>query len=150
MQYWLIKSEPDTYSIDDLKRDKKTAWEGVRNYQARNHMRSMKKGDLVLFYHSSTNPMCVAGVARVASAAHADDSQFKKSGEYFEPRATRDKPVWDCVDLEFVEKAVRPLLLTEIKSDSVLGAMVLVQRGSRLSVQPVSAVDFAHIRARIK
>jgi predicted RNA-binding protein with PUA-like domain len=146
MQYWLIKSEPGTYSIDDLRRDKQTAWEGVRNYQARNHMRSMKKGDLLLFYHSSADPTCIAGIAKVVSGPHADDSQFKKSSEYFEPRASHENPVWECVDVEFVEKAKHPLDLDEVRKDPALAGMVLLQRGSRLSVQPVSAEHFAHIR----
>ncbi len=146
MQYWLIKSEPNTYSIDDLKREKRTPWEGVRNYQARNHMRAMKKGDLILFYHSSTSPMCVAGIARVASSAHSDESQFKK-GEYFEPRATRSVPVWECIDVEFVEKATHPVTLAELKNDKKLAGLTLLQRGSRLSVQPVGEKHFSHIRA---
>ena len=146
MNYWLIKSEPDTYSIDHLKREKKTAWEGVRNYQARNHMRAMKKGDKLLFYHSSTAPVGIAGIATVAQEAHADESQFKKA-DYFEPRATKEKPVWECIDVAFEEKAKRFVALNELKKDTKLQGMVLLQRGSRLSVQPVSAVHFAHIRA---
>ncbi len=149
MQYWLVKSEPHSHSIDDLKRDKITAWEGVRNYQARNHMRAMKKGDLVLFYHSSTQPMCVAGIAKVAKEAHADESQFKK-GEYFEPKVTREKPMWECVDIAFVEKAKRPVTLVSMKLDPKLRSMLLLQRGSRLSVQPVGAEHFAHIRELLK
>lgn len=149
MRYWLIKSEPGTYSIDDLKRDKRTAWEGVRNYQARNHMRDMKKGDLLLFYHSSADPLCVAGIAKVVSDPHADESQFKKSGDYFEPKATKEKPMWDCVDVGFVEKAKHPLVLSEMRADPALSGLLLLQRGSRLSVQPVSAEHFAHIRNRL-
>lgn len=149
MQYWLIKSEPNTYSIDDLKREKQIAWEGVRNYQARNHMRAMKKGDEMLFYHSSVEPMGVAGIARVAHVAHADESQFEK-GDYFEPRATKEKPVWECVDVAFVEKAPRLVPLDQLKRDTQLEGMVLLQRGSRLSVQPVSAAHFAHIRSLFK
>ncbi len=146
-QYWLLKSEPHSYSIDDLKRDTETMWEGVRNYQARNHMRAMKKGDLVLFYHSSTQPMCVAGIARVCAVAHPDASQFDASSDYFEPRATREHPVWECVDIEFIEKSQNPLLLSEMKADATLQGLMLLRRGSRLSVQPVTPVHFAHIRA---
>lgn len=149
MNYWLIKSEPETYSIDHLKRDKVTAWEGVRNYQARNHMRSMKKGDLILFYHSSTDPAGIAGVARVSAPAHADMSQFKK-GDYFEPRATKEKPVWECVDVEYVETAARYVPLEALRQDKALSSMVLLQRGSRLSVQPVTAAEFAHIRSLMR
>lgn len=149
MNFWLIKSEPSTYSIDDLKRDKKTAWEGVRNFQARNHMRMMKKGDLVLFYHSSSDPMCVAGIAKVSSGVHADESQFK-TGDYFEPRSTRLKPVWECVDVSFVETAGHPILLRDMRTDPALRGMQLLQKGSRLSVQPVSPEHFAHIRSLMK
>lgn len=149
MQYWLIKSEPDTYSIDDLQRDKTTAWEGVRNYQARNHMREMKKGDLILFYHSSTEPLGIAGIASVVREAHADESQFK-NGNYFEARASKDKPVWHCVDVAFEEKSKRFVTLDELKSDPALEGLTLLQKGSRLSVQPVSGKHFAHIRALLK
>ncbi len=150
MNYWLVKSEPDSYSIDDLKRDKRTAWEGVRNYQARNHMRGMKKGDLVLFYHSSAEPLGVAGIARVIANAHADETQFDEAGDYYEPRATHEKPVWDCVDIEFVEKAQQVLALADMKADARLSGLTLLQQGSRLSVQSVSAEHFAHIRSMLK
>lgn len=149
MQYWLIKSEPDTYSIDDLKRDKTTAWEGVRNYQARNYMREMKKGDRILFYHSSSEPLGIAGVASVVREAHADESQFK-NGNYFEARASKDKPVWHCVDVAFEEKSKHVLSLDEMRHDTALEGMILLQKGSRLSVQPVSGKHFAHIVARLK
>ncbi len=149
MNYWLIKSEPGSYSIDDLKRDKKTAWEGVRNYQARNHMRAMKKGDLVLFYHSSTDPAGVAGIATVAHEVHADMSQFVP-GDYFEPKATKERPVWECVDVAFVAKAKRFVALDELRSESKLRGMVLLQRGSRLSVQPATPGEFAHIRSLLE
>jgi predicted RNA-binding protein with PUA-like domain len=144
-KYWLVKSEPESYSIDDLKRDKKTAWEGVRNYQARNHMRAMKKGDLVLFYHSSTDPTGIAGIAKVTNEAHADESQFKK-GDYFEPRATKEKSVWECVDLAYVAHGKKFVSLEDLRKESKLKQMVLLQRGSRLSVQPVTAAEFAHIK----
>jgi predicted RNA-binding protein with PUA-like domain len=146
MRYWLIKSEPDTYSIEALRTDKKTAWEGVRNYQARNHMQAMKKGDLVLFYHSSTKPMGVAGLAQVVSEAHPDESQFTQ-GDYFEPKATRQKPLWYCVDVAFKEKFGRLVTLDEIKQDPALEGMPLRAQGSRLSVQPVSDAHFARVRS---
>lgn len=149
-QFWLVKSEPDSYSIDDLKRDKKIAWEGVRNFQARNHMRDMNSGDSVLFYHSGTQSKSVVGIARVCAAAHADESQFQTDGEYFDKRATREKPVWECVDIEFVEKAAQPLTLREMKTDAQLQGLMLLQRGSRLSVQPVAAHHFAHMHALLK
>ena len=146
MKYWLIKSEPETYSIEALRADAQTAWEGVRNYQARNHMQAMEKGDLLLFYHSSTKPMGVAGVAQVVAEAHPDASQFTR-GDYFEEKATLDKPLWYCVDIKFQEKFKRIVTLDEIKRAPELEGMPLRAQGSRLSVQPVSKEHFAHIRA---
>jgi predicted RNA-binding protein with PUA-like domain len=148
MQYWLIKSEPDCYSIDDLKRDKKTAWTGIRNYQSRNFMRdSMQIGDLVFFYHSGANPPAIVGVAKVASAAHPDLTAQDPKEEHFDPKATKDKPIWHCVDVAFVEKFPRGVTLPEIKQESDLRGMVLTKQGSRLSVQPVSEKEFKKIRA---
>lgn len=145
MNFWLVKSEGDCYSIDDLKRDKVAAWEGIRNYQARNFMMQMAKGDRVLFYHSSSKPMGVFGVAKVVKESHPDETQFEKKNEYFEPRATREKPMWFCVDLAFVKKFKEPVTLQEMKVDPVLGGMLATSRGSRLSVQPVSEKHFRHI-----
>lgn len=145
MNFWLVKSEGDSYSIDDLKRDKVAAWEGIRNYQARNFMMQMCMGDLVLFYHSSSKPMGVFGIAKVVKESHPDETQFEKKNEYFEPRATREKPMWFCVDLAFVKKFKEPVTLQEMKVDPVLGGMLATSRGSRLSVQPVSEKHFRHI-----
>jgi predicted RNA-binding protein with PUA-like domain len=148
MNYWLIKSEADCYSIDDLKKDKKTAWTGVRNYQARNFMQSMAVGDGVLFYHSNGNkehPTGVYGTAKVVKLAHPDETQFEKGGEYFELRATHEKPVWQCVDVGFVAKFKNPISLTEIKLDPKLAGIVVAQTGSRLSVQSVSEKHYAYI-----
>jgi predicted RNA-binding protein with PUA-like domain len=145
MNYWLIKSEGDCYSIDDLKRDKKTAWEGVRNYQARNFMKDMKAGDPILFYHSSSKPTGVYGLAKVAGVPHADLSQFKKNSEYFDAKATQDKPIWYCVDVAYVSKFAEPLPLDAIKFDPMLKGMLVGQQGSRLSVQPVLEKHFKHI-----
>ena len=149
MNYWLIKSEGECYSIDDLKRDKKTSWDGVRNYQARNFMtRDMHIGDGVLFYHSIGNvkePAGVYGVARVASDAHVDATQFDKREMHYDAKATRDKPIWHCVDIAFVSKLKNPVTLAEIKIDSALDGMLVRARGSRLSVQPVSEKHFKHI-----
>src|ERR1700757_3808711 len=110
-KYWLVKSEPSSYSIDDLKRDKVTAWTGIRNYQARNHMRDgMKKGDLVLFYHSSNEQLGIAGLAKVASAPHPDMTAFDKKSDYFDPKSKKENPTWICVDIEFVKKFERIIL----------------------------------------
>lgn len=140
IQYWLMKSEPDVYSIDDLARDGRTAWTGVRNYQARNFMRdAMRVGDLVFFYHSNAKPAGIAGLARVASEAYADPLQFDAQSEYHEPRATKDKPIWMLVDIAFVRKCACVLSLDALKADPKLVGLLLLKRGQRLSVQPVSA-----------
>jgi predicted RNA-binding protein with PUA-like domain len=144
MNYWLLKSEPQGYSIDNLKKDKKTAWSGVRNYQARNFMKEMAVGDLCLFYHSGKE-VAVVGVAKVVSKPHADETQFVKGGYYFEPRATKEKPVWFCPDIAFVKKFKNPVPLGAIKSDPHLKGIPLAAQGSRLSVQPVSEKHFNYI-----
>jgi predicted RNA-binding protein with PUA-like domain len=142
-KHWLMKSEPSTYSIADLKRDQQTEWDGVRNYQARNFMRDdMKVGDLVLFYHSVTDPVGVAGVAEVVQASHPDVTQFDHKSKYFEPRATQEKPVWYLVDIAFVEQFPRIVPLAELRSVPALAQMELLRKGSRLSVQPVTAAEF--------
>ena len=149
MRYWLIKSEGSCYSIDDLKRDKKTPWTGIRNYQARNFMRDdMHVGDLVLFYHSlgtTENPSGVYGIAKVASKSHPDMTQFEKSDMHFEPKATKEKPIWFCVDMSFVKKFKTPVNLGTLKLDRSLDGMEVRRAGSRLSVQPVSEKHFKHI-----
>src|SRR5436305_15062958 len=118
MKYWLLKSEPTNYSIDDLKRDHKTAWTGVRNYQARNSMTDdMSVGDLALVYHSNAEPSGVVGIARICAAAHADPTALDKKSQYYEPRATSSNPVWQCVDIEFVQKAPQILSLQEIRDN---------------------------------
>jgi predicted RNA-binding protein with PUA-like domain len=150
MNYWLMKSEPEDYSIDDLKRDKKAPWYGVRNYQARNFMQSMKQGDTVFFYHSSCDLTGIAGIGKVASNPYPDASQFDKKGKYYEPRATKEKPVWMLVDVAFVSKFKNVLTLTEIRNHKALGSMKLLQKGSRLSVSPVSEKEFNYIMKLVK
>ena len=146
MNYWLLKTETSGFSIDDLERVKVEPWTGVRNYQARNFMaKDMKVGDLCLFYHSSANPTGVYGIAKVASKPHADETQFNKKSHYFEPRATREKPVWFCVDVAFVKKLKNPVSLAEIKNDPNLSGMMVRVQGSRLSIQPVSEKHFKYI-----
>ena len=152
MNYWLLKSEPSSYSIDDLKRDtkinKSTAWEGVRNYQARNYMQQMQVGDLALFYHSGSDDKGVFGIAKVVAAAYPDESQFGKGDYHFDPKSTREKPIWYCVDVAFVKKFKSPVLLGAIKSDSELSGIMVAARGSRLSVQPVGEKHFEHIASK--
>lgn len=147
-QYWLMKSEANCYSIDDLRHDKKTAWTGVRNYQARNFMRDMRIGDEVLFYHSNgttTEPTGVYGIARVSALAHADDTQFDPADEHVDPKATHDRPIWECVDVQFLKKFRHPVTLSEIKFEPKLAGIMVAQTGSRLSVQPVSEKHFQEI-----
>lgn len=145
--YWLCKSEPSTFSIEDLRHVGRTAWEGVRNYQARNHLREARVGDGVLFYHSSTKPMAVAGTAKVVKAAYADPSQFDPKSEYFDKDSKRDDPRWSLMDIEFVEAFANPVTLDQLKSMPALKDMVLLKRG-RLSVQPVSDAEWAAIVKR--
>lgn len=133
-----MKSEPETYSIDDLKREKRTTWEGVRNYQARNYMREMEVGDPVLFYHSSAEPPCVAGIAKVVKKAYPDSTARKKQSPYFDPKASEANPIWEMVEIAFQKKLMRPLPLAELKANSKLEGLALLEKGSRLSVQPVS------------
>lgn len=142
--YWLVKSEPDVYSIDDLRRDEVTMWDGIRNYQARNNMMDMKKGDEVLFYHSRQSPPAVVGVARVARESYPDPTQFDEASSYHDPKSTEDDPRWQLVDLRFVKKLDKPVPLPEIKERGTLSDMVLVNN-SRLSVQPVRKKEFETI-----
>ena len=140
--FWLMKSEASCYSIDDLKNDGTAAWQGVRNYQARNFMmQGINVGDTVFFYHSNgtkLNPAGIYGIARVASVAKVDESQFDKNDEHFDPKSKKEKPLWYCVDIKFVKKIKNPVTLSEIKSDPNLAGIMVAQTGSRLSVQPVS------------
>jgi predicted RNA-binding protein with PUA-like domain len=150
MQYWLLKSEGDCYSIDDLKNDKQTAWTGIRNYQARNFMRdNIKKGDLALFYHSSSNPTGVYGIAKVVGAAHADETQFNKKDDHYDPSSKKENPRWVCVDVAFVKKFKEPVSLEEIKHDPHLAGIMVAQQGSRLSIQPVSEKHFKYITEQL-
>jgi predicted RNA-binding protein with PUA-like domain len=145
--YWLMKSEPDEFSIDDLARKGRGSWDGVRNYQARNHMCAMREGDIVLFYHSSTDPIGVVGLARVAREAYPDHTQFDGKSEYYDPKSKADSPRWMMVDVEFLEKLPRIVTLDEIKADPELSTMLVARKGMRLSVQPV---DAAHARRLVK
>ena len=150
MRYWLMKSEPDVYSIDHLAQDKKTYWDGVRNYQARNFMRDdMKPGDRVFFYHSNAEPSGIAGVCEVASAGYPDPSQFDKKDVHYDPDSKKDKPSWFCVDVKFLKKFSRLLSLEELKGVKGLEKMLLIQRGQRLSVQPVLEKEWKAVEALI-
>ena len=142
--YWLMKSEPDVYSIDDLEKDGSTCWEGVRNYQARNNMQKMSVGDRVLFYHSRQNPPGVAGIAEVVKEAYPDHYAFDKRSTYHDPKSSKDEPRWYMVDVGHVETFPEPVSLSRIKDAKSLSDMVLV-RNSRLSVQPVRKSEFDRI-----
>ena len=147
MSYWLMKSEPDEFSIDDLVRAprKTTPWFGVRNYQARNYMRdAMRPGDGVLFYHSSCEVPGIAGLAEVSSAPYPDETQFDPKSPYFDPKATRGNPRWILVDVKLVRKT-RLLPLDELRSRPELADMVILRRGNRLSVTPVTAAEWKSI-----
>lgn len=144
MSYWLMKSEPDEFSIDDLARAPKqvTPWFGVRNYQARNYMRdAMRQGDGVLFYHSSCAVPGIAGLAEVASAPYPDETQFDPKSPYFDPKSRREEPRWMLVDVKLVRKT-RLLPLDELRTHAALGDMVILRRGNRLSVTPVTAAEW--------
>jgi predicted RNA-binding protein with PUA-like domain len=144
--HWLVKSEPTSYSIDDLKKDKKTPWTGVRNYTARNFMRDgMRPGDPVLFYHSSCPVPGVYGVAKVASEAYPDPTQFDSKSPYYDPKATKEKPIWYLVDMSFVTKLKESVTLEQMKKDARLKNMTLLQRGNRLSIIIVKPTDFENI-----
>ena len=139
MKYWLMKSEPDAYSIDDLERDGREMWDGIRNYQARNMMRDdMRIGDEVLFYHSNCKEPGVVGIARVVSEPYPDPTQFDSKSRYFDPKSDPDEPRWCLVDVEFIRKLSRNVTLTEIKSQKSLEDMILTRKGNRLSIMPVS------------
>ena len=146
MRTWLVKSEPDVYSIDDLKRDGRTGWTGVRNYQARNTMRDeMQVGDLVLYYHSNAEPPGVAGLAKVVDTPIPDPTQFDKKSEYYDATSDKAAPRWVMAQLGFVEKFKALVPLEVLKADPKLAGLPLLQKGQRLSVQPVSAPHFARL-----
>lgn len=143
MNYWLMKSEPDVFSIDTLKKLKKSGWDGVRNYQARNFMRDdMKLGDLVLFYHSSCDVPGIAGLAKISKTSHPDPTQFDPKSDYYDPKATKENPRWFMVEVEFVEKFDSIITLTTLKETKGLENMPVVQKGSRLSINPVTEKEF--------
>jgi len=145
-RHWLMKSEPTVYSIDDLKRDKKTSWDGVRNYRARNFMRDdMRVGDLILFYHSNAKPPGVAGVCRIKKEAYPDPTQFDAKSKYYDPKSKKEEPRWSLVDVAFVEKFDDEIPLQTLKDTPALEGMRVTQKGARLSVQPVDKKHFKQV-----
>jgi len=149
MRYWLMKSEPNEYGIDDLKRDRKSAWFGVRNYQARNFMRDdMKVGDLVFFYHSSCPEPGIAGICKVASKPIADVTQFDPENAHYDPKSKPDNPLWICVEVAFVKKtALVPLVA--LRTAPELAEMRILQRGNRLSITPIADGEWAYINTHL-
>lgn len=144
-RHWLFKTEPESFSIDDLERVGREEWSGVRNYVARNLMREMKPGDLGFFYHSSTKPPGIAGVCEIVAAAHADSTQFDPQSEYYDPASTPDDPRWWCVDVGFVRRFPCLITLGELRAIPALAFMPLLRKGQRLSVQTVSPQDWKRI-----
>jgi predicted RNA-binding protein with PUA-like domain len=147
-RYWLVKSEPTSFSFDDLllRPGRTTSWDGVRNFQARNYMRDdMKKGDLVFFYHSSTEPAAIVGIAEVARESYPDPTAFDAADSHFDPKSRADAPTWMMVDLRAKSRLPKPITLADLRGVKGLEKMVLLQKGSRLSVQPVTAKEWAII-----
>ncbi len=148
MNYWLMKSEPDVFGIDHLRKMPKQTehWDGVRNYQARNMMRDdMQKGDLVFFYHSNCDEPGIVGIAKVVKTGYPDHTAFDPEGKYYDPKSDPDNPRWYMVDVKFVKKLKRTITLTELKTHPELADMALVKRGNRLSIMPVSEQQWTFI-----
>lgn len=143
MKYWLMKSEPDVFSIQDLEQKRREPWDGVRNYQARNFMRDdMRPGDLVLFYHSNAKPPGIAGLARICSEAYPDSTAWNPKSPYFDRRSIPQKPVWVMVDVEHVRTFPRLISREELAATPGLSSMRVLRKGMRLSIQPVTAKEF--------
>lgn len=140
--YWLMKCEPEAYSIDDLIRDKTTSWEGVRNYQVRNFMSTMKIGDKAFFYHSNAKPSGIAGLVEIAKTAYPDPFATQENHKYFDPKATPENPIWLSVDVRFVAKAHEVISIQRLREIPELADLMILQRGSRLSITPVTEADF--------
>ena len=148
-KYWLMKTEPDNFSIDDLENcpKQRETWDGVRNYQARNFMRDeMKKGDMVFIYHSSCKDVGIAGLATVSAECMPDDTSFDPKSRYYDPKSTPENPRWFMVEVEFVQKFEKIIPLKELKSHPELDEMHLVKKGSRLSISPVSKAEYDFIK----
>jgi len=139
MNYWLIKSEPNEYSIDDLAQDQQTIWDGVRNYQARNFLREMQLSDIAFFYHSNVKPPAIVGLARVVETQIADPTQFDPQSPYYDPKATRQAPRWQTVKVAFLEKFHHTITLPQLKDQFCPEELAVVKKGNRLSVMPVSS-----------
>jgi predicted RNA-binding protein with PUA-like domain len=148
-QYWLMKSEPDTFSIWNLQQAPRqtTCWDGVRNYQARNYMRAMQRGDWILFYHSNADPSAVVGIAEIVREAYPDHTAFDPNDKHYDPKSTPERPIWDMVDIRLVEIFPAPLSLEQLRKQPGLKGMELLRKGSRLSVQPVRRAEWRLVLA---
>ncbi|MDZ4684191.1 MAG: EVE domain-containing protein [Planctomycetaceae bacterium] len=146
-QYWLYKSEPSAFSIDHLaKAPEQTApWDGVRNYQARNYLREARVGDKVLFYRSSEEPLGIFGTMKVVRAGYPDFTQFDPQSQYFDPKSPQDNPRWTMVDVKLIRKFAKPVLREDLTTNDVTAAMLVLKRGMRLSIQPVTAAEWAAV-----
>ena len=150
-QYWLLKTDIEAYTIDDLERDGSTAWDGIRNYQARNYMRdTMKTGDVALVYHSNADPSAITGLATIGATGFPDETAFDPADSHYDPKATRENPIWCAVELRFKSKLKQPIPLDVLRKTKGLEGMVLLQKGSRLSVSPVTPAEFTIIKTLIK
>lgn len=150
MRHWLLKSEPESFSVDHLARAPKrtAAWDGVRNYQARNHLREMKKGDLAFFYHSSCPEPGIYGIAKVVRAAYPDHTAFERSHHHFDADSDPDNPRWFMVDVQLVKKLAQPITLEQLKENrDRFPDLLVIRRGNRLSVMPVTATEWQRILA---
>ena len=148
MNYWLFKTEPENFSIEDLKKSKNqtTFWDGVRNYIARNNLRDeIKKGDGVLFYHSSTEPLAVMGYCEVVKEGYPDHTQFDSKNDHFDPKAIKESPTWFMVDIKLVKEFNTPVTLDQVRANPKLKNITLLRRGNRLSVMPVTQIEFEEI-----
>jgi len=146
MKYWLMKSEPFVYSIDDLARDRTTSWDGVRNYQARNFIRDdMQIGDLAIFYHSNSEPPAAVGVCEISSEAMIDETQFDHGSENFDPRSKPENPAWIAREVTFIKKFKKPVSIDEMRSNKKLSEMLILRKGNRLSVTPITKQEFDEI-----
>ncbi|MEM9163841.1 MAG: EVE domain-containing protein [Cyanobacteria bacterium P01_F01_bin.4] len=150
MNYWLMKSEPDVYSIDDLKRDGDEIWDGVRNYQARNFLKSMEVGDIAFFYHSNTKPPGIAGLMKISEVMVVDPTQFDTSNKYYDPKSTPDAPRWHTVTVSYGETFGHYISLDQLKENFEPDELQVVKRGNRLSVMPVDASIAKRILALAK
>ncbi|CAJ2376969.1 MAG: EVE domain-containing protein [Gammaproteobacteria bacterium] len=151
MQYWLMKSEPGEFSIDDLKRVRVEPWDGIRNYQARNFIRDqMSRGDRAFFYHSSCKTPAIVGTMKIAGAAYPDPTAFDPKNAHYDPKSDPDNPTWMLVDVRFVRKFKHPLTLEQLKCERRLAGMRLLKRGNRLSVFPVDKAHWEHIHKMLE